>query len=162
MRRKVSFRFSYFLKCEQPTMVPDTSFALNTFCICERADTCVCAETLPPVTHPSFTEITDCTLQLQKDIILGLLWYRDRNSSSITLNVSKYPFSQWVHFSWAREYELHLYSYQAAPQFILFDTHFCRSKYNAQYLVFSFSVFHISYLMHENCVFQLKPEIHKW
>lgn len=59
-------------------MVPDTSFALNTFCICERADTRMCAETLPPVTHPSFTEITDCTLQLQKDIILGLLQYQER------------------------------------------------------------------------------------
>lgn len=55
--------------CEELTVVPDASFTLNAFCICKRADTGMCAQTLPPMTHPGFTEITDCTLQLQREIL---------------------------------------------------------------------------------------------
>lgn len=163
-----------FLKCEQPTVVPDSSFTLNTFCICKRADTCMCTETLPPVTHPSFTEITDCTLQLQKDIILRLLQYLEKDSYSITLNVFKYLFPQWVHSSWARvwtasvflssHYTVHLVC------LILISAGLTIMQNNLVFsfvcflffsFLFWFGFFYILNLIHENCVLQLKPEIHK-
>lgn len=45
------------------TVVPDASFALHTLSVSERAGTGVRTETFPPVTNPSLTEVTYCTLQ---------------------------------------------------------------------------------------------------
>lgn len=84
-------------------MVPDTSFTLNAFCICQRAHARVGAETLPPVTHPGFTEITDCTLQPQQDSISGLLQHQQRLIPSSSMypsihSVNGLPLVEWEYW----------------------------------------------------------------
>lgn len=124
----------YFLifKCEQPTMVPDTSFTLNAFCICQRAHTRMGAETLPPVTHPGFTEITDCTLQSQQDITSGLLQYQKRDLSHNSQCILVCILS--VGLFWLSERVLNQTCVltKLLHSSCLFAIHFCRIKYDAK------------------------------
>lgn len=93
----------------------------------------MCAETLPPVAHPSFTEITDCPLQLQKDGILGLVQCPERRISKPSMHLSILSLSGFI--PGEQDSTKQPVSNQAIAGFfcylfLKFNTHFCRIKEN--------------------------------
>jgi len=49
-------------------MFPDTTLALKTSSVLQRAGTGMCCQTLTAMTDPSFTEVTDCSLPHQNGL----------------------------------------------------------------------------------------------
>ena len=50
-----------------PTVIPHPSVTLNAGGICQRAGAGMSGEALAAMTHPSFTEVTDSTLERERE-----------------------------------------------------------------------------------------------
>lgn len=148
-------------KCKQPTMVPDTSFTLDAFCICQWAHTGVGAETLPAVAHPGFTEITDCTLQPQEEITSGLLQCQQRDLSHHPQCILLSILSMGSLWYWTKPvFRPSCSTVHICLLFISAGLGMMQSNF-VIYLNSGF--LHLwSHILHMvNCVLQLKPGIHK-
>lgn len=54
------------------TMIPNTSLTFDAVCIRQGTGTCMSAQTFPSMAHPSFTEVTHCSL------LINTKKYKDR------------------------------------------------------------------------------------